>query len=130
MLSTPAWLLIGMSRTLPGVLSYDDERLRFATGEEVVFDVSPKEIDEVKWPKLYMGGGCKLAVAGESYRVSFVKPNGAPDITDELLGDAAGVLGAVGAVADLADAAGSFGDVKKGRAAGKAWKDLLAALAA
>ena len=82
-----------------------------ATAEDVAFDAAPKEIDEVEWPKV-MGGGCKPAVAGESYRVSFVQPNGAPDITDEL-------------VADLADVAGSFGDARKGRAAGKAWKELL-----
>ncbi len=126
MLTTPTWILIGMSRTLPGILSYDDDRVRFATDEEVLIDAAPKEIEQVKWPVIYMGGGCKLTVDGESYRISFVKPNGAADITDELIGDASGVLGAVGSVADLKEAMGSFGDVKKGRAAGKAWKELLA----
>jgi len=130
MLTTPAWIMIGMSRTVPGILSYDDDRLRFASGEELVFDAAPKDIQEVKWPKIYMGSGCKLAIDGESYRVTFVKPNGAPDITDKLLGDAGGVLGAAGSVADLKEAMGSFGDIKKGRAAGKAWKELLAGVTA
>ena len=127
-LTTPAWILIGMSRTVPGVLSHDNDRLRFATSDEIVFDVSAKEIEEVKWPVYYMGSGCKLKAAGEQYRVSFVKPNGAPDITDELIGDAGGVLGVVDTAADIKDALGSFGDVKKGRQAGKAWKEVLAGL--
>jgi len=125
MITTPAWLLVGVTRTLPGALSYDGSRLRFASAEDVVFDVGAAEVEQVKWPKLWMGGGCKIAARGEEYRVSFVKPNGAPDITDELLGNAGGVLGAVGSVGEGVEAAGSLFDAKKGREAGKAWKDVL-----
>ena len=130
MLTTPAWMLVGATRNVPGALAYDDERLRFATPEGVVFDASPGEVKEVKWPKLWMGGGCKINVAGEEYRISFVKPNGAADITDELLGEVGGVLGALGTAADVKEALGSFGDVKKGRDAGKAWKEVLAGVTA
>jgi hypothetical protein len=126
MLTTPAWLLVGATRNVPGVLSYDDRRLRFASSDALVFDVAAGEVEEVKWPKLWMGGGCKVKASGEEYRISFVKPNGAADITDELLGDATGILGGLGAAADLKEALGSFGDVKRGREAGKAWKEVLA----
>ena len=70
-----------------------------------------------------------MRAAGEEYRISFVKTNGAADITDELLADASGILGGLGAAADLKEALGSFGDVKKGRDAGKAWKEVLAGVA-
>lgn len=130
MLTTPAWLLVGMTRNVPGVLSYDGDRLRFASADSVIFDVASTEVEDVKWPKLWMGGGCKLRAAGEEYRISFVQPNGAADITDELLGDAAGVLGVFNTAADVKEALGSFGSVKKGRDAGKAWKETLAPLAA
>lgn len=129
MLTTPAWLLVGATRSFPGALSYDGERLRFASPEEVVFDVPAASVQEVKWPKLWMGGGCKVKADGEEFRISFVKPNGAADITDKLLGDVGGVLGAVGVGIDAKEALGSFGDVKKGRDAGKAWKDVLAGIA-
>lgn len=129
MLTTPAWLLVGATRNVPGVLSYDDQRLRFASPDAIVFDVAASEVEEVKWPKLWMGGGCKVKAGGEEHRISFVKPNGAADITDELLGDVGGILGGVSAAADLKEALGSFGDVKKGRDAGKAWKEVLAGIA-
>ena len=128
MLTTPAWLLVGATRSVPGALSFDEQRLRFASDEDVVFDVAAGEVQEVKWPKLWMGGGCKINAGGEEYRVSFVKPNGAADITDELLGDIGGVLGTVSTGLDVKEALGSFGDVKKGRDAGKAWKEVLAGL--
>lgn len=128
MLTTPAWLLPGMGRNIPGALSWDDHRLRFASADEVVFDVAPDQVQDVTWPKLWMGGGCKILADGQRHKVSFVKPNGAPDISDALLGDVGGVLGAVGVAADLKDAYGSFADVKKGRDAGKAWKAVLADL--
>ena len=129
MLVTPAWLLVGMTRNVPGALSWDDQRLRFATAEEVVFDVAPDEVQDVSWPRLWMGGGCKVTADGTTYRISFVQPNGAPDISDSLLGEVGGVLGAVSAVADLQDALGSLSDVKEGRVAGRAWKEVLAGIA-
>ena len=125
MLTTPAWLLPGMGRNIPGALSWDDRRLRFASAEEVVFDLAPGDVQDIVWPRLWMGGGCKLQAPGERYKVSFVQPNGAPDITDALLGDVGGVLGAVSTVGDLGDALSSFSDVRKGRDAGKAWKPVL-----
>jgi hypothetical protein len=126
MLATPAWLMTGMGRNVPGILAWDGSRLRFADDEQVLVDVSPQEVTEVAWPRLWMGGGFKLRTDTEQFKVTLVKPNGAPDIADELLGEASGVLGAVGTAGEVADALGSFSSVKKGREAGKAWKQVLA----
>jgi hypothetical protein len=121
-LCTPVWQLIGMSGNVPGLLELGDGRLSFTTEAGRVFDTPVSEVGEIRFPWYYFGGGANFKVGTASYRISFVKPNGAGDVPDRLLahlGDgvevAAGILTIGRKVSDLG----------KGRKAGKAWKSVL-----
>ncbi|GAB5536570.1 MAG: hypothetical protein Rubg2KO_28190 [Rubricoccaceae bacterium] len=90
---TPAWRLIGLTRSEPGVLSHSDGRLSYRTDTGVLFDVPLSSVSQVVFPWVYFGGGVKLAAGGDAYRFSFVEPNDAPSsplIGSERVGIAAG----------------------------------------
>ncbi|MEX0659837.1 MAG: hypothetical protein WD080_11945 [Egibacteraceae bacterium] len=124
-LATAAWVLVGMTRNVPGILATDGQRLTFASAEEVLLDSPMEEISEVVFPWYYFGGGCKLRVGDERIRLSFVRPNNAPDATDTTLNAARDrVLGSLPG-GQLHRAVGSLRDIGKGRAAGKAWRSVL-----
>jgi len=111
-LCTQAWLLIGITRSLPGVLESTDGRLLYTTEEKRVFDVPLSDVTDVNFPWYYFGGGVKFKIGTESYRLSFVQPDDgsgeAPYKTE--FGDPAAFF-----------ATGIFG----GRRAGRAWKSVL-----
>ena len=121
-LRTPAWLLVGVTRSTPGVLELADGHLAFTTGEGRVFNVPLPEVSNVKFPWYYFGGGVKFSIGADDYRLSFVRPNEASDIPDRLL---AGTE--FGGPAALLTAGRKVLDVGEGRRAGKAWKTMLAA---
>lgn len=107
-LCTAAWRLRGVGYD-PGALSLADGRLAFRTLDGVVFDVPLAEVTDAHVPWYYVGGGMKLTVAGERYRLSFVAPNDAGPVPSSLLPP--GVDGVPG--------------IGEGRAAGTAWKRAL-----
>lgn len=121
-LRTPIWLLIGMSGNVPGLLELADGRLSFTTEEGRVFDTAVSEVSEVKFPWYYFGGGAKFRVGAASYRISFVKPNGASDVPDRLL---AHLGDGVEVAAEILTIGRKVSDIGKGRKAGKAWKAVL-----
>jgi hypothetical protein len=126
-LRTPAWYLIGLTRSLPGALQLVGSRLTLATEFTPLFDEPLAAIERVTWPWWYFGGGCKIRVGGEGYRVSFVRPNGAMDTSTRVV---IGEAGAAGAGAALDYALVKMRDVHGGRARGRAWREVLdAALA-
>ena len=128
---TVAWLLMGLTGSAPGVLQISDVRLSYTvygrgalTGGQLeelerrsgrsgladelgsgapvtLFDVPLAAVSGVVFPWYYFGGGMKLTVADVGYRFSFIKPQNTQDWP--------GVAGIPG-----------------GRAAGKAWRELLA----
>jgi hypothetical protein len=115
-----AWLLRGATGSTEGVLELSGGRLTFTTtgvyqgapltgtdergGEEGrVFDASLSEVTDVTFPWYYFGGGAKLTVGGERYRLSFLKPQNT----------------------QLTEYAAT-GDIPSGRRTGKAWKQALA----
>ncbi|MEO0558965.1 MAG: hypothetical protein AAF170_12355 [Bacteroidota bacterium] len=104
-LRTPAWRLIGLTRSEPGVLSYTDGRLSYRTEDGLLFDVPLSDVSNVVFPWVYFGGGVKLVADGEAYRFSFVTPNDA--LSSPLTG--AGPVG-----------------IAAGRRAGAEWKRVLA----
>ena len=120
-LRTPAWRLIGLTRSEPGVLALADGRLAYWTDGGVAFDVPLGEVSDVVFPWYYFNGGAKLTADGEAYRFSFVEPNDAQPIPDHLLGRAFGGVGAAGVVAK------KTADIARGRRAGKAWREALGA---
>jgi len=113
-----AWRLEGATRSIPGWMDLQSGRLRFATPEEIVFDVPLAEITRVAFPWYYFGGGVKLRAAGRAYRLSFVRPNGA----EYAVARAGAALGSVAALSLVASKAADIGD---GRSAGKTWRRLL-----
>ena len=121
---TPAWLLVGLTRSIPGVLQLLEGRLIFTIDEDNVFDAPVSEVTDVVFPWYYFSGGVKLKVSDKPYRLSFVRPNNAADIPGRLL---ARVGGSVGALAALTTTARKFKDMGEGRAAGKAWRAVLKA---
>lgn len=116
--ATNAWLLKGLTGSVSGWLELRDERLRFITPDEVLFDAALSEITGVVFPWYYFGGGVKLLVGGERVRVSFVKPNGAEYANARL-------LAADSNPAALLLVASKALDIREGRAAGTRWRDLL-----
>lgn len=100
---TEAWLLEGTTGNVAGVLGLDEGRFTFVTeDEEAIFDVPVSSVSDVKVPWFYFGGGMKLTVGAERYRLSFVRPT---------------ALG------------GGIWDIPQGRAACKVWRSLLAGTA-
>ena len=113
-----AWRLEGATRSIPGWMVLDDGRLRFATPEEVVFDVPLADVADVVFPWYYFGGGVKFRAAGQAYRFSFVKPNGAEYAVARAgaaFGDSASLLLVASKAADIGD----------GRSVGREWRRLL-----
>jgi len=96
---TEAWLLSGIAGNVPGILGLIDGRFSFATDDgQFVFDAPVSDVRDVKVPWYYFGGGMKLSVGTERYRLSFVRPT---------------ALG------------GGVGDIPEGRRACKMWRSLL-----
>ena len=87
-----------------------------------MFDVRLDDVTDVTWPWYYFGGGVKLSVAGEQYRLSFVLPNGAEYPTAR--------LAAAGDPAALAIVAQKGNEIAVGRKAGKEWRRRLEAVGA
>jgi hypothetical protein len=132
-LATPAWILAGRLRNLPGVLVTDGTRLEFRTGSdagsesgsELVFGAPLTEVGPVSWPWWWFGGGFVATVAGERYKVTFVRPNGAPPVEPALLDTALVLGGLIDPGHGPAQAARGLLDVRSGRAAGRAWREVL-----
>src|SRR4029079_1666247 len=120
-LATPVWLLIGMTGSTPGLLELASGKIAFTSDEGRVFEAPLTDI-RVKYPWYYFGGGCKIAIADKTYRISFVRPNNASDISGDLLSQLDGNTG----VLSLLTAGQKLQDIGKGRKAGKVWKAALA----
>lgn len=123
-LATPAWLLVGITGSVGGLLEMAGGRLAFTTDEEQVFNEPLQSVSEVKFPWYYFGGGVKLTVSGRKYRISFVQPNGAEDIPARLLARTGSALG-IGL--GLLTVGRKIRDIGTGRRAGKAWQTILTA---
>jgi hypothetical protein len=100
-LHTPAWLLLGLTGSEEGTLELANGRFTFTSIDgQRVFDVALAEVREVKFPWYYFGGGMKLSIGTERYRVSFMQP-----------GNTAG--------------GGGLEDIAPGREIGKQWRAAL-----
>ncbi len=96
----------------------DEGRLQFAIEGDLIMDLDLADIEVVHYPWYYFDGGVKLESAGESYRFSFVRPNGAEVAVNRGLGE-------VGSPLALLGAADKLHDIGEGRTAGKRWKAVL-----
>ncbi len=116
--ASDAWLLEGLTRSRPGWLEWNAERLRFVTPAEVVFDVPRADITNIRYPWHYFGGGITLHVAGTPRRLSFVKPNGAEYAAGR-------ALGATGNPLALAVPVIKILDIRSGRNVCRRWREIL-----
>ena len=119
-LRTPAWLLIGLTRSEPGVLELADGVLAFTTEGGRLFAASLSEVGNVRFPWYYFGGGVKLSIGSVQYRLSFVRPNDASDIPGRLMARTEDGGGAA-----LLTTGRKIMDIGEGRRAGKAWRAAL-----
>lgn len=78
--SSPAWLLTGLTGSVPGTLELSRGRLAFTGGPNRYFDVPLDAVQDVNFPWHYFGGGVKFRIGAERYRVSFVQPGESGDI--------------------------------------------------
>jgi hypothetical protein len=112
------WRLVGTFRSQAGWLDLRAGRLRYWTPDGIVFDAPLAEVTGLTFPWYYFGGGLKLTVGGEEYRLTFVEPNGAQR-PDPLRVSAGGESRA------LAKAAAEAQHTGAGRGAGRVWRRLL-----
>jgi hypothetical protein len=121
-LRSVVWLLKGTTGSTEGVLELSRGRLSFTMSGQYtgapftanddrgdqggkVFDAPLDAVTDVQFPWYYFGGGAKLTVAGETYRLSFLKPGNA---TLSPLGGATGI--------------------PSGRRMGKEWRRILSSI--
>lgn len=117
-LDTDAWLLRGITTSIPGRLTLAGGRLRFTGRDGVVFDVPSADIRSLRFPWYYFGGGLTFQVGEVRHRISFVRPNGAEY----------GVARAAAAVESplaLLVAAMKFSDIRVGRGVTRRWRQVL-----
>ena len=101
---SPAWLLYGMTRSVAGELVMTQERVAFEKSDgSRVFDAPLGDITAVKFPWYYFGGGMKLRIGTNVYRVSFARPGNLPDDVEQA------------------------GDIGSARRSGAEWKTALTA---
>ena len=106
-LRSPAWLLSGFTKSVAGELMLTDQRLIFQTHDgDRVFDTALSEITALKFPWYYFGGGMKLHIGTNNYRISFARPGNLPE--------------------DFSESA-SVGDIGSARRSGAVWKSALTA---
>jgi hypothetical protein len=105
---SPAWLLSGLTGSVAGELELTQGRFIFETRDgRRMLDAALGELSAVTFPWYYFGGGMKVRIGTDTYRLSFARPANLPDHSGE-----------------GADA----GDARSGRRAGAAWKSALTAL--
>ena len=100
-----AWLLSGMTGSVAGELTLSHGRLVFETDDgRRLLDAAQGEISSVKFPWYYFGGGMKLRIGTNKYRLSFARPGNLPEEFGE-----------------------HAGDIRSARRSGAEWKSALAA---
>jgi hypothetical protein len=123
-LCTPAWLLRGLIGSEPGLLRLEERRISFTTEATCLFDAPLSDLRRVIFPWYYFGGGMKLMIGANRYRVSFVRPNNQEVPWARLLGR----LQLPPTKADsliFAEARAKVGDMRSARRAGTQWKRAL-----
>ena len=108
---SPVWVLDGLTRNIPSVLRYHQGSLALLTGEAWAFETPLVNVRAI-FPWYYFGGGVQLAVSGVRYRISFVRPAGAPPVEPSLL-----------AYIPLVS---QMRDIRAGVGMGRVWKKILA----
>jgi hypothetical protein len=124
-LASPAWILAGRLRNVLGVLVAERGVLEFRTESGPAFTAPVTDVGPVTWPWWWFGGGFVATVRGERFKITFVRPNGAPAANPSLLDAAFNAAGLIDSGFGPFRAATGLRDVATGRAAARQWKQLL-----
>ena len=130
-LFTPAWLMKGMTQSLPGILYFDGQKFGFeAEDEKLSFSCSVTELTDIKFPWYYFGGGFKANAQNKAFRMSLVRPNGAEQVSKRVItkvGKFTDNLGleTLGIVSGLTAIIESTDSIREGRAAMKQWREFF-----
>lgn len=142
--SSQAWLLKGLVNSLPGRLSFKNERLTYCAyesgtfrdtglkklertsgviglsdklkqGKEVsLFDIHLSDLQRVYFPWWYFGAGMKLTIKDQEYRLSFIRPQNTQAPSSRT------------SISDvMANGSNLDTGIGTARACGKRWKELL-----
>ncbi len=104
---SPAWLLSGLTRSVAGELTLTNGRIVFETRDGArLLDAALSELTSATFPWYYFGGGMKLRIGSETYRLSFARPGNLPEYS----------------------APDDGGDMRSSRQSGAEWKAALTAL--
>jgi hypothetical protein len=117
--------MAGGLRNVPGVLAAGEGRRAFVADDGPVFAVPLTQVEAVRRPWHWFGGGCAITVAGREYQITFVRPNGAPPVTPLLLESTHALASVLSLGAIAAHSPAGLFDVRSGRKAGAAWKEAL-----
>ncbi len=118
-MSSGVWVLRGLGNEPAAMVAIGDHLWLF-TETAVVIDAAITTLS-VAYPWHQFDGGCVITSGVDKVRVSFVRPNGAADVSAALLARADVLFAGAG----LLGAAGKLADVRAGRKLGKAWKPIL-----
>ena len=124
-LATSAWIMAGRLRNVPGVLVAGEGNLAFVGDEGPLFREPLADVTGVTWPWYWFGGGCTLTAGGHRYKITFVRPNGAPDVEPSLLDAAVTLLSALTGAGVPAHSVQGLFDIRSGRRAAAMWKRVL-----
>jgi hypothetical protein len=124
-LATPAWIMAGRLRNVPGLLVADRGRLEFRTDSGPAFTAPISDVGPVTWPWRWFGGGLIANVHGERFKITFIRPNGAPSANTALFDAALYAGGVIDSGFGPLRAAAGLRDVHTGRAAARQWKQVL-----
>lgn len=116
------WKLGGVLQApTPGVLGLKEGNISFETEEGELFHVPLAEVKDVKWPFLQFGLGFNASINGVTYKFTFMKPNGAAELTDSAFQSGLRFT-RIGRGVDAMATLSKWGDNKK---SAKEWKAVL-----
>ena len=113
----------------PGMLLASGERVSFVTKDGPVFEADRAEI-AVDWPWHQFGGAVNLTVHGQTYRLSLIRPKGAPQFDPtprEYRPDAGRDWVSEFVIRDGRAIPEDFAAIRDGRGSGRNWKAYFGA---
>lgn len=122
-LVSKVWQIAGLvGKVVPGALILRKGFVAFITEEGIQFNVPLAAIKNIKWPILRMGMGFDAVIQDKKYKFSFAKPNPNAAEIDIVPGNP---LPSVTFAGQYFEDISSLWNIKKDKAATKAWKEIL-----
>lgn len=122
-LISKVWQIAGLvGKVVPGALILRNGYVAFITEKGIQFNVPLAEVKNIRWPFLRMGMGFDAVIHNKKYKFSFAKPN--PNVAEINIVPGNPFPTVIFAGQYFEDIS-SLLDIKKDKAATKAWKEIL-----